>query len=162
MTKSNQLVYLPWVQIPENDSVVGSDTARSGMVFSTGASNQSPKLTELVQVIKELKPVTKRSIQTELKQRNLVVKVPTDETPTDETYAYDYSADLITGESEFDEVNDQELSDARALAEHRRRHLVGLDRVTVYRRLSGYLQRRGYSSGVIRIVIAEFKTSSVN
>ena len=43
-----------------------------------------------------------------------------------------------------------ERENALAVAERRARQLTGLDRQTAERRLSAFLQRRGYSSDVVR------------
>lgn len=45
---------------------------------------------------------------------------------------------------------DVERGNARAVAERRARQLTGLDRQTAERRLSAFLQRRGYSGDVVR------------
>ncbi|GAA1845554.1 regulatory protein RecX [Agromyces salentinus] len=48
-----------------------------------------------------------------------------------------------------------ELENARTVAERRARQLQGLERPVAERRLSAFLQRRGYSGEVIREVVAE-------
>ncbi|KQM83851.1 regulatory protein RecX [Agromyces sp. Leaf222] len=48
-----------------------------------------------------------------------------------------------------------EFDNARATAERRARQLRGLDRQTAERRLSAFLQRRGYAGDVVRQVVTE-------
>lgn len=47
-----------------------------------------------------------------------------------------------------------ELENARAVAERRARQLRGLDRQTAERRLSAFLQRRGYPGDVVREAVS--------
>ena len=51
--------------------------------------------------------------------------------------------------------SDDELETARALAVRRADQLRSLDRATAERRLSGYLQRRGYSGDILRAAVTE-------
>jgi regulatory protein len=51
--------------------------------------------------------------------------------------------------------SDDELDTARELAARRARQLRSLDRATAERRLSGFLQRRGYSGDVLRTAVSE-------
>ncbi len=51
--------------------------------------------------------------------------------------------------------SDGELETARALAVGRAKQLRSLDRATAERRLSGFLQRRGYSGDILRTVVSE-------
>lgn len=50
---------------------------------------------------------------------------------------------------------DDEFQRAVQLAERRARQLTGLDHNTAVRRLSGYLQRKGYSGDTVRRVVVE-------
>ncbi|MET4159857.1 regulatory protein RecX [Agromyces sp. PvR057] len=50
---------------------------------------------------------------------------------------------------------DTEFDNARTTAERRARQLRGLDRTTAERRLSAFLQRRGYRGDVVRQVVTE-------
>lgn len=50
---------------------------------------------------------------------------------------------------------DDDLQRAVRLAERRALQLTGLDYVTAARRLSGYLQRKGYSSDTVRAAVLE-------
>lgn len=50
---------------------------------------------------------------------------------------------------------DTEIDNARTTAERRARQLRGLDRQTAERRLSAFLQRRGYGGDVVRQVVTE-------
>ena len=56
--------------------------------------------------------------------------------------------------------DDDELTRARELAERRAPQLRSFDKVTATRRLTGYIARKGYSSSVIRQVVAEALGSS--
>ncbi|WP_173922146.1 regulatory protein RecX [Agromyces sp. Marseille-P2726] len=59
--------------------------------------------------------------------------------------------DAAAARAAVDELDpDIERRNALAAAERRVRQLAGLDRQTAERRLSAFLQRRGYSSGVVR------------
>jgi regulatory protein len=51
--------------------------------------------------------------------------------------------------------SDDELETARELAVRRAGQLRSLDRVTAERRLSGFLQRRGYSGEILRTAVTE-------
>jgi SOS response regulatory protein OraA/RecX len=51
--------------------------------------------------------------------------------------------------------SDDELDTARELAVKRASQLRSLDRVTAERRLSGFLQRRGYSGDILRTAVTE-------
>jgi regulatory protein len=51
--------------------------------------------------------------------------------------------------------SDDELDTARELAVRRAGQLRSLDRVTAERRLSGFLQRRGYSGDILRTAVSE-------
>jgi regulatory protein len=51
--------------------------------------------------------------------------------------------------------SDDELDTARELAVRRATQLRSLDRATAERRLSGFLQRRGYSGDIVRTAVAE-------
>jgi regulatory protein len=51
--------------------------------------------------------------------------------------------------------SDDELDTARDLAVRRAAQLRSLDRVTAERRLSGFLQRRGYSGDILRTAVSE-------
>lgn len=62
--------------------------------------------------------------------------------------------EIIDAALEHIGVND-ELRRAVELAEHRVNQLRGLDHTTAVRRLSGYLQRKGYSGDTVRQVILE-------
>ncbi len=50
---------------------------------------------------------------------------------------------------------DDELQRARELAERRAPQMMSLDKETAVRRLSGYLLRKGYPSGIVRTVVDE-------
>ncbi|QAY74313.1 RecX family transcriptional regulator [Agromyces protaetiae] len=50
---------------------------------------------------------------------------------------------------------DAERDQAFAIAERRARQLSGLDRATAERRLSAFLQRRGYPRGLVREIVSE-------
>lgn len=59
--------------------------------------------------------------------------------------------DSAVARAAVDELDpDTELENARTVAERRARQLRGLDRQTAERRLSAFLQRRGYSGQVVR------------
>ena len=58
--------------------------------------------------------------------------------------------------------SDDELKEAMALAERRFRQLSRFDKQTRYRRLSGYLARKGYGQGVISAAIRHAESSAVN
>lgn len=52
-------------------------------------------------------------------------------------------------------ADDSELNRARELALRRAPQMRSLDRATAVRRLSGYLMRKGYSSGIVRTAVDE-------
>jgi len=54
---------------------------------------------------------------------------------------------------------DDELESARTLAERRMRQLERLDKVTASRRLTAYLQRRGYSAEIVQRAVASVTVS---
>ncbi|PDQ34749.1 MAG: hypothetical protein B5766_09820 [Candidatus Lumbricidophila eiseniae] len=57
---------------------------------------------------------------------------------------------------------DDELESARTLAERRMRQLERLDKVTASRRLTAYLQRRGYSAELVQRAVASVIASDIS
>jgi regulatory protein len=63
--------------------------------------------------------------------------------------------DPAAARAAIDELDPEtERQNAFAVAERRARQLGGLDRATAERRLTAFLQRRGYASGVVREAVA--------
>ncbi|ROP74112.1 regulatory protein RecX [Curtobacterium sp. PhB115] len=91
--------------------------------------------TDLVDRLHSRKGLGRQGIVTELRRRGI------------DQIAIDTALD----QGEDDE--DDEFLRAQELADKRAPQMRGLDRATAERRLSGFLMRKGYSSGVVRIAV---------
>ncbi|MDM7892507.1 RecX family transcriptional regulator [Curtobacterium caseinilyticum] len=91
--------------------------------------------TDLVDRLHERKGLGRQGVVTELRRRGI-----------------DQAAIDAALEAAADDADD-EFVRAIELAEKRARQLRGLDRETAERRLSGFLMRKGYGSGVVRVAV---------
>lgn len=113
-----------------DDATVGAVADR---LEREGALDDGALAQELIGRLQERKGLGRSAIAAELARRMIAPA------------ALEYALDLVdTGD---------ELARARSLAEKRARQLHGLDRETAARRLSGYLQRRGYSGSIVRAAV---------
>lgn len=91
--------------------------------------------TELVDRLHERKGLGRQGVVTELRRRGI------------DQVVIDSALEAAADDS------DDEFVRATDLAEKRARQMRGLDRATAERRLSGFLMRKGYGSGVVRIAV---------
>ena len=91
--------------------------------------------TDLVDRLHERKGLGRQGVVAELRRRGI------------DQAAIDAALDAAADDA------DDEFVRANELAEKRARQLRGLDRVTAERRLSGFLMRKGYGAGVVRVAV---------
>ncbi|WP_058750055.1 regulatory protein RecX [Curtobacterium oceanosedimentum] len=91
--------------------------------------------TDLVDRLHERKGLGRQGVVAELRRRGI-----------------DQAAIDAALEASADDADD-EFVRANELAEKRARQLRGLDRATAERRLSGFLMRKGYGAGVVRVAV---------
>ncbi|MBN9606911.1 MAG: RecX family transcriptional regulator [Actinomycetales bacterium] len=120
-----------------DDDVVAAEVER---LQSVGLVDDLALAQELVARLQERKGLGRTAIAAELARRML------------HPSAISYALDLVDG--------GDELARARDLASKRAGQLRGLDRETAVRRLSGYLQRRGYSGSTVRAAVEQALASS--
>jgi regulatory protein len=92
--------------------------------------------TDLVDRLHARKGLGRQGVVTELRRRGI------------DQVAIDTALDEAADDEDDEFLRAQELADKRAP------QMRGLDRATAERRLSGFLMRKGYSSGVVRIAVA--------
>lgn len=110
-------------------------TAAADRLEREGALDDTALAQHLVGRLQERKGLGRTAIAAELARRMVAPA------------AIEYALELVdTGD---------ELARARALAEKRAAQLRGLDHDTAVRRLSGYLQRRGYSGSTVRAAVEQ-------
>ncbi|WIE76661.1 regulatory protein RecX [Curtobacterium sp. MCSS17_007] len=112
--------------------VVEGEVAR---LVRVGLLDDVALATELVDRLHERKGLGRQGVVAELRRRGI-----------------DQAAIDAALEAAADDADD-EFVRAVELAEKRARQLRGLDRETAERRLSGFLMRKGYGSGVVRIAV---------
>lgn len=113
-----------------DDDVVAAEIER---LQSVGLIDDLALAQELVARLQERKGLGRTAIAAELARRML------------HPSAISYALDLVDG--------GDELARARELAHRRAGQLRGLDRDTAVRRLSSYLQRRGYDGSTVRSAV---------
>ncbi|MBT1544091.1 regulatory protein RecX [Curtobacterium aurantiacum] len=91
--------------------------------------------TDLVDRLHARKGLGRQGVVTELRRRGI------------DQVAIDTALDEAADDEDDEFLRAQELADKRAP------QMRGLDRATAERRLSGFLMRKGYSSGVVRIAV---------
>ncbi|MFJ3028789.1 regulatory protein RecX [Curtobacterium sp. NPDC087080] len=91
--------------------------------------------TDLVDRLHERKGLGRQGVVAELRRRGI------------DQAAIDAALDAAADDA------DDEFVRANELAEKRARQLRGLDRATAERRLSGFLMRKGYGAGVVRVAV---------
>ncbi len=91
--------------------------------------------TDLVDRLHARKGLGRQGVVTELRRRGI------------DQAAIDTALDEAADDEDDEFLRAQELADKRA------QQMRGLDRATAERRLSGFLMRKGYSSGVVRIAV---------
>ncbi|MFL0390623.1 RecX family transcriptional regulator [Curtobacterium sp. 179-B 9B NHS] len=115
-----------------DDDVVEHEVAR---LVRVGLLDDVALATDLVDRLHERKGLGRQGVVAELRRRGI-----------------DQAAIDAALEAAEDDADD-EFVRAIELAEKRARQLRGLDRATAERRLSGFLMRKGYGSGVVRIAV---------
>ncbi len=91
--------------------------------------------TDLVDRLHDRKGLGRQGVVTELRRRGI------------DQVAIDIALEQAADDEDDEFLRAQELADKRAP------QMRGLDRATAERRLSGFLMRKGYSSGVVRIAV---------
>ena len=105
---------------------------------------------QIIRTARERKKLGRTAIIAELKRRKL------------DSDTIDAALTELDGDS--DNERERELHQAVALAEQRAGRLSALDRDTAVRRLSGFLQRKGYSGDIVRQAVShalDGRTSTV-
>lgn len=105
---------------------------------SVGLIDDAALAEQIIRIARERKKLGRAAIVAELKRRKL-------------------DRDTIEGAlSELDDDGDadSELDRATELARDRARRLTSLDRETAVRRLSGFLQRKGYAGDTVRLAVS--------
>lgn len=115
-----------------DDDVVEHEIARLTRV---GLLDDVALATDLVDRLHERKGLGRQAIVAELRRRGI------------DQVAIDAALEAAADDE------DDEFVRALDLAEKRARQLRGLDRETAERRLAGFLMRKGYGSGVVRIAV---------
>ncbi|QCR43048.1 hypothetical protein C1N91_05310 [Curtobacterium sp. SGAir0471] len=113
-------------------AVVEHEVAR---LVRVGLLDDVALATDLVDRLHERKGLGRQGVIAELRRRGI-----------------DQAAIDAALEASADDADD-EFVRANELAEKRARQLRGLDRATAERRLSGFLMRKGYGAGVVRVAV---------
>ena len=115
-----------------DDDVVEYEVAR---LVRVGLLDDVALATDLVDRLHERKGLGRQGVVAELRRRGI------------DQAAVDAALDAAADDA------DDEFVRAIELAEKRAPQLRGLDRATAERRLSGFLMRKGYGSGVVRVAV---------